>query len=169
MYARGTRALHAAASAGEVDTLRSLLQAGAQPNVIDGDGWTPLMAACGVHSSAPQPVQMLLEASALPSLADKEGRIPLHTAAHWGADGGIKEIVAAAPGTLNLTDHDDNTPLATAVQNGQEGAVRLLLSVGASANEAWTEDRESSLEVAVKRRGCGCCPARHWIASGRWG
>lgn len=154
-YPRGTRALHVAAYAGEVDVLRALLRAGAQPNAKNGDGWTPLMAACnGCRSESRRrvtTVEVLLEAGALPSLADKEGHSPLHIAAHWGVNDAIEILAAAAPGMLNHVNREGFTPLCAAAKQGHESAVRLLLSVGASDKEGWRKHRETSLGCSAER------------------
>lgn len=154
VYPRGTRAIHAAANAGQVDVLRVLLQAGAQPNVIDGRGRTPLIAACSMcPSETAQPlltvVEVLLEAGALPRLADDDGRVPLHGAARLGADDAIEVLVTAAPGTLTHADKDGVSPLCLAAMEGHESAVRVLLSAGASDKEAWGNDKEMSLGMAA--------------------
>lgn len=154
-YPRGTRVLHVAAYAGEVEILRALLQAGAQPNAKNADGWTPLMAACNGCRSQSQrrvtTVEVLLEAGALPSLSDKEGHCPLHIAAHWGVDDAIAILAAAAPGTLNHPNQEGFTPLCAAAKQGHESAVRLLLSVGASDREGWRRNKETSLGCSAER------------------
>lgn len=154
LYKRGTHALHVAAQEGEVDALRTLLQAGAHPNVRDDYGRTPLMAACDGHQPAAQRfdliIEMLLEAGALPSVADDQGCVPLHAAACFGADDAIEVLVAVEPATLALANNDGLTPLSVAAGRGHESAVRLLLALGASDKEACAENRESSLELAAK-------------------
>lgn len=154
IFPRGTRALHAAAYAGELSVLRALLQSGAQPNAKDGYGCIPLMAACNGRRPATENcvtlVEVLLEAGALPSLADNEGRVALHTAAHWGADDAIEVLVAAAPSTLKYADHDGLTPLSVATAENNESTMRLLLSVGASDKETWMKHGECSLGLAAE-------------------
>eukprot|EP00752_Nemacystus_decipiens_P014990 g13347.t1 len=154
-YPRGTRALHVAAYAGEVNVLRALLRAGAQPNVRNGDGWSPLMAACNGCGPKLQrrvtTIELLLEAGALPSLADKEGHFPLHIAAHWGVNEAIEVLAAAAPNTLNHANQEGFTPLCAAAKQGHKSAVRLLLSVGASDKDAWMKNKETSLGCAAER------------------
>lgn len=110
LYPRGTRAIHAAAYASRVDILRALLQAGAQPNPKDSNGYTPLITAASAKESCAAMVEILLEAGALPSLANNLGRVALHFATLFGAEDAIKVLVAAAPSTLNHADEGGVTP-----------------------------------------------------------
>jgi ankyrin repeat protein len=83
----GTRALMVAASHGNMDTVRALLDAGADVNAKDFTGWTALHAAA--FNGDPEIVQLLLEHGAVPGKARWYIRSPL------GMEEGLghKEIV----------------------------------------------------------------------------
>lgn len=70
----GQSALSAAASMGLLDTLRLLIEAGAEVNTFDNDLWTPLHWACwhGHHAC----ILELLSAGADTELVDDDGQRP---------------------------------------------------------------------------------------------
>lgn len=91
----GTTALHLAAESGNLQTMRTLMRAGADP-VCQRD-WgkrtTPLhIAAANGRTSA---ARELLLAGAQPSARDARGMTPLHTAASLGHSAALAEIVTA--------------------------------------------------------------------------
>lgn len=69
--ARGTTALLLAAESGSTASLQVLLAGGADPNVVDASGRTPLCAAAvaAVGDGRSGSVQQLLEAGACPAIA----------------------------------------------------------------------------------------------------
>ena len=69
---------------GEVDKLRSLLDDGANPNIKDDSGSTPLHEA--VNHGASEVVELLLKFGADPTAEDNARRIPLHYAAQIGQE-----------------------------------------------------------------------------------
>ena len=78
----GTRALMVAASHGNRDTVRTLLDAGADVNAKDFTGWTALHAAA--FKGDPEIVQLLLEHGAIPGKASWYIRSPLGIAEGLG-------------------------------------------------------------------------------------
>jgi len=73
---------------GDEDTLRKLLEAGADPNALC-NGVTPLFYACGAGLS--DIISLLIQHNANPNLANKFGLTPLHIAAMGGA-GKVKHV-----------------------------------------------------------------------------
>lgn len=84
----GTRALHIAAGVGGASTASVLLRAGADPNVENTVGRTPLMHACELRDKtqrvAMAMAQLLVDGGASVLLADDSGEVPLHFPARHG-------------------------------------------------------------------------------------
>jgi ankyrin repeat protein len=74
----GRTPLHYAAFDGNVSAVRALLRDGADPSVVDANGWTPLHAAAQTHS--PELVEVLLEHGAPVDAEDIYGNTPLFRA-----------------------------------------------------------------------------------------
>jgi ankyrin repeat protein len=80
----GDTALGFAAMAGRADMVQMLLEAGADPNIANRKGHTPLLrAAAHADSTA---AELLLDAGGDPNTASDRGFTPLMQAAHYGND-----------------------------------------------------------------------------------
>ena len=128
--------LRSAAEKGEAHLITLLIAAGADVNVADDYGWTPLSwAANKGHTEC---VRLLLAAPGIDvNKPDKNGWTPLS----WAADMGRTECVRlllAAPGiNINQATQHGATPLSWAAQNGHTECVRLLLAApGININQA---------------------------------
>jgi len=71
--------LHDAVRTGSEDTVRRLIDAGADVNAVDEDGRTPLHDAA--RTSSGYTIRKLIDAGADVNAVDKDGRTPLHDAA----------------------------------------------------------------------------------------
>jgi len=87
----GLAPLHRAAAFGPVEMVTDLLHAGAEVNVRDSRGLTPLMFAVAVDHAQPEIVRTLLGAHADPNLKDNTGE----TALDWAAKFGNPEVLAS--------------------------------------------------------------------------
>lgn len=78
--------LHTAAEGGHVEVCRALLEAGAEMNVADARGRTPLMLTAhrltlfGTSAGKAECARLLLEAQADPEIRDARGRLPVTVA-----------------------------------------------------------------------------------------
>lgn len=98
LFPLGTRALHAAAFGRFASSVRCLLNAGANPDVTNSAGSTPLMLA----NNSSEVVAELLKGGANPAFANGTGTTALHMFAFNGArNKAMRLLVEAAPSTLN--------------------------------------------------------------------
>ena len=88
---------------------RGLLDAGANPNVRDGDGSTPLHWAVITGDLAA--IKALLDTSANPNIKDESGMTPLHQAAMRAKDNAaVIEALLAAGADSSAKDAHRRTP-----------------------------------------------------------
>jgi uncharacterized protein len=127
MLTIGATALLRAAKAGDAAAVRLLLDHGANPNLPNIQGITPLMAAAGLGSNEidtrgrfkTQPEQiacidLLVKAGADVNAHDNNGQTALHGAALFGYDDVIKDLVAHNA-DVNAKDKKGMTPLDSAL------------------------------------------------------
>lgn len=145
--ASGRPPLMAAVAAGHTETVRVLLEAGADPSIKFG-GLTALGIA--IRERRDSLVNVLLKAGAQPDQREDAGGTPLHAAAALGRLASVEELVAAGA-NLNASDRQGRTALIVAVLNGHRNVVQQLLSAGADANRPG-RDGFSPLYWAVYRR-----------------
>lgn len=114
---------------GDVEIVRILLKAKADPNGFDWYG-SPLLQATWCRF--PRVVQVLLEAGADPNAANGIGTTPLLNACHWGrAD--IARLLLAFKANPNLADQNGQTPLSVAKHYDDDSEiVKVLREAGAS-------------------------------------
>ncbi|CAM9569843.1 unnamed protein product [Scytosiphon promiscuus] len=133
----GIRAVHAAVAGGQVDALRLLLRAGADPNSPTAGGATALMLESDDDASSATRLEMmdaLLNAGADPLLGNEkeQGWKPIHYAASRGETHLVKKLVSSAPTTLNAVDEDGRSPILLASCHGHKDTVSFLLSACSS-------------------------------------
>jgi cytohesin len=127
--------LHIAAQKNKVDIITMLLDAGADPNVVNNVGETPLFDAVnGNHLAA---VKVLLKRGANPAWAGTdEGRQPLHDAVEENYVDIAKALLRAGAPVDAVDTEYGHTPLAMASHQGHVEMVKLLLTKGANPNRA---------------------------------
>ena len=128
--------LFAASYHGDVDTMRWLLNHGADANGLCS-GFLPLIDAAAIMNL--DAVQVLLEYKADINLPNKEGKTPLYwILAHCSGEGKLVDMVRRLLGhgaDPNICNNDHRTPLHEASSHGLLEAARLLLSHGAKVDE----------------------------------
>ncbi|HEU4713169.1 MAG TPA: ankyrin repeat domain-containing protein [Pyrinomonadaceae bacterium] len=137
-----------------VESIKTLLTAGANVNAPDIRWQTPLMSAAA-HLSVGL-IKMLLDAGARPSInaKDKEGRTALMFAAERGNAEAIKMLLQAGA-AINDKDAHGQTPLMYARGHRYTGisslaAGKTLIAAGASVNVV-SDPGQTPLMMAVQR------------------
>jgi ankyrin repeat protein len=127
MLTIGTTPLLRAAKAGDAAAVRLLLAHGANLELPNNSGITPLLAAAGIGTNdidtrghfktsqqATETIQLLLAAGADVKARDSLGRSVLHGAAFWGWNDAIKAL-AAGGADVNAKDNKGMTPIDSAM------------------------------------------------------
>jgi uncharacterized protein len=127
MLTMGTTPLLRAAKAGDVEATRLLLEHGANPNLSNIQGVTPVMAAAGLGSNEidtrgrfkTQPdqvacIDLIVKAGGDVNARDGRGQTALHGAALFGYDDVIKDLMVHNA-NINVKDSKGMTPLDSAL------------------------------------------------------
>ena len=134
--------LHAAVRSGDVESLRSLLSAGAAAAAVDERGMSALHWASltGDETVA----TLLIDADrAAVNMRNAKGSVPLHLCSLRG-HAGVSAALLGAGAEVDVPNAEGNTPLhAAAEHHGNTDVVLLLLEAGAAASapnprEGWT-------------------------------
>ena len=127
-------------------TVRAVIDHGANVNAVNNRGQTALWFACvDGHGSI---VKVLLDAGADPSIADKYGDSCLHAAIHGLCSTEIIQEILDHGAHVNDANNDGATPLLLACSTEQEEAVKLLLRAKADPNIAYA-DGCTSLHASI--------------------
>jgi hypothetical protein len=107
----------------DAERIKKLLEEGADPNIRDGDGNTPLHFAAS--KGCAEVARLLLRHGADPNAQDKNGETPLHVAAYWGRVDVVRLLLehGADPTVKNK---DGDTPLDIARARGHREVVSLI-------------------------------------------
>lgn len=119
-----------------------LLEKGADPNLGDHHGETPLHWAAKAGDDSM--VGLLLQNGVHPDLADLRGRTPLSRAAERGYSAVVRLLLATGCADADSKDARGRTPLSWAAETRQLETVRILLDYGASVD---IQDHEGQIPL----------------------
>ncbi len=129
---RGRTPLIYAAVYGDAETIKALVEAGADLNQDNPGGRTPLMEAA-THGNT-KTIKALVEAGADVDKVDKNGKTSLMEAAAHGNVEAIKAL-AAAGADVDKVDKNGKTPLMEAATHDNVEAIKALAAAGADVNK----------------------------------
>jgi len=138
------------AQAARVDDLtqsRELISAGADVNIAEPDGTTPLLWA--VYNSSHELVQLLLDAGADTNVANNLDISPLLQASRYGDAEMIAALLASGATLASTAPGLVESPFMAAARSGSVAAVDILLEAGANPNETEPVQNQTALMWAT--------------------
>jgi ankyrin repeat protein len=128
----GATPLMRAASLGQIEVMKALIEAGAEVNKRN-QSWTPIMYAAWKGQT--EAAKILIEKGALVNSPNKYGGTPLYVALDWGhVDTAFLFIQNGAE--LSVKEIEKQTLLMVAAKAGSAKLIRLLVENGANVNAA---------------------------------
>ncbi len=154
----GDRALPRAVANGNVEMVRILLEAGADPD-LKGRGFTPLgMSALQGHVRI---VRLLLKAGADVDRKSNDGNTPIIAATLMHRTDVVRELLAYHP-DMTIWNREGRVSLGIAVEQGDTDIVTMMLAAGVDPNLMdrngnrplfWAGDRQDIATMLVARGG----------------
>jgi serine/threonine-protein phosphatase 6 regulatory ankyrin repeat subunit B len=129
--------LHYAAASRPLAMIDALIKAGANVNLQDINGFTPLIIAAKMHPESYKIVSLLLKAKADVNVSDGAGNTALAAAARSNEDRGVVLALIQAGADVNAKNNMGDTPLSlAAAYNKNEQVVQALINEKAEVNIA---------------------------------
>ncbi|KAF5565383.1 het-6-heterokaryon incompatibility [Fusarium napiforme] len=150
--------LTAACRMGYLEIVNLLLENGADANIADDDGWTPLHWAISGYQE--RIIERLLQVDGLNinAIEKKENRTPLNLAAKKGCANAVSQLLKKWP-DLYIQDSLNWTPLMSATIMKHLEIVRMILGHKAGWKEGYLEipdeRKDTPLQVASMMGSCG--------------
>jgi ankyrin repeat protein len=142
---RGATPLMHAAAFGNLETLRTLIDAGVDVNASNDSNATALLWA----ARNPDKARLLIERGANPNAQSKQGRTPLMIASMHGGGSAIVALLLSKGADVNVRDRFGVSALNLAAWAGHVDIMRLLLAKGADPNVADITGRSSLLAASL--------------------
>lgn len=124
----GDTALNCAAKAGHTESVRVLVEAGADINARNRNGETALMYA--TYENHVETAKLLLQLGTDPNIATNSGLVPLHIACQKKMEE-MCEVLLQGGADPNFSDKSGRRPLSFAVSSGRARIVLQLIQAGA--------------------------------------
>ena len=125
---KATTSLHQAVVDGDIDQVKLLISKGADVNMENRMGWSPLRT--GVQNSRRAIVELLIAQGADVNAKDNRGQTPLHVAVTLGQKE-VVELLIAKGADVNVMGSRGDNALSLAQKRKQTEIVDLLLKHGA--------------------------------------
>lgn len=139
----------------DVEGARRLLDKGANPNIQNDDGTTPLLYALRLNANSEivepnyEMVELLLKYDADPNIQNDDGKTPLLYILHRNANYELVELLLEYGADPNIQDDFGTTPLHRVAINRKFEIAKLLLEHGADPDIPNVVGF-SSLDIAFK-------------------
>jgi len=143
----GETPLHYLVVENNLEAVRFLHEAGAELNVQDDFGASPL--ADSLRLGYLEVTEYLLGHGADPHSVDENGRTALHAAVDGGVPRLVQSVLAAGGGPA-VFDSVGDSPLHLAIQKKALDVVRVLLTAGVDVNLRQQLSEETPLHVAAR-------------------
>ncbi|KAL7830050.1 hypothetical protein SRHO_G00311770 [Serrasalmus rhombeus] len=132
--------LYRAVNDADARTVESLLQQGADPNLVLPEGMAAVHLAAGKESEKGlRCLKLILQYGADPNLRSSEGLTPLHISASWGCYQNLKLLLKNG-GNPSLKDQDGNKPADLAELEENSKCASILQEYESQAPQVEYED-----------------------------
>jgi len=146
--ARGATLLMHAAAYGTIESMRMLLDAGADVNAVNDFNATALLWCARDAAKA----RLLIEHGANVNIQSKQGRTPLMLAALRDGGSDIVALLLAKGADVKAKDNRGDTALGLAAETGDAAIMRLLLDKGADVNGRNRKGETPLIQAATSAR-----------------
>ena len=149
---KSNHALHIASRIGDTRTVQLLVDCGADVNVLNEDGQTPLHTAAGGLLGRPELCSILLKRNAKIDAVDKDGNQPLHLACDAAVMSTVQHLLDCNADVFATNNcHQTALHKAACSKRDRPEVCVMLIAKGAQVN-ATDGNGDTSLHVAFQKR-----------------